>query len=153
MDKKPRVDKIKNVGKVAEALIENPNKTDREIEAETWVSKSAVNRAKWELGHSGAKDETIQYIVKSSRDRLKDISKIFDHQIREVKRKVIESDEGDVVIYKEWVTIDNKTLTLLKDVAKDDQARITVLWGGVTDKDWWLISIQDLLLGNQNGIW
>ncbi len=52
-DKKPRTDKRKNVGKVAEKLIENPNKTEREIAKETWLWKSTVNRAKQELGQTG----------------------------------------------------------------------------------------------------
>jgi len=38
-DKQPRTDKRKNVGKVAEALIKNPNKTVREIAKETEMAK------------------------------------------------------------------------------------------------------------------
>jgi DNA-binding MarR family transcriptional regulator len=50
--KKPRVDKRKNVGKVAEALIKNPNKTVREIAKETNMSIGAVHSNKKELEQS-----------------------------------------------------------------------------------------------------
>ena len=123
VEKKPRTDKKKNVWKVAEILAKNPNKTDREIAKETGIWKSTVNRAKEELGQTGAKDETIAYIVWSAKDRLKRISGIFDRYIWEVEEK------------PEINAFDMRTI---KDIAKDDQARITVLWGNITDKDGWL---------------
>jgi predicted transcriptional regulator len=51
-DKKPRTDKRKNVGKVAEALIKNPNKTVREIAKETDLSIGAVHNSKKEVEQS-----------------------------------------------------------------------------------------------------
>lgn len=58
-----RTDKKKSIDKVAAALAKNPLATEREIEQETGVSKSAVNRAKSEVGQVGAKDQRIQALT------------------------------------------------------------------------------------------
>ena len=138
-DKKPRTDKRKNVGKVAEALINNPNKTVREIAKETWIGTSTVQRAKVEVAQSGTKDETIAYIVDKSKERIKTAQAIFDRYIQESSQKE---------------TLEYKDVTLVKDIVKDDLWRVTVLWGNVTDESGWLTkdkerwdnaSIEDLL--------
>lgn len=138
-DKKPRTDKRKNVGKVAEALINNPNKTVREIAKETWIGSSTVQRAKVEVAQTGTKDETIAYIVDKSKERIKTAQAIFDRYIQESSQKEI---------------LEYKDVTLVKDIVKDDLWRVTVLWGNVTDESWWLTkdkerwdnaSIEDLL--------
>ena len=138
-DKKPRTDKRKNVGKVAEALINNPNKTVREIAKETWIGSSTVQRAKVEVAQSGTKDETIAYIVDKSKERIKTAQAIFDRYIQESSQKEI---------------LEYKDVTLVKDIVKDDLWRVTVLWGNVTDESGWLTkdkerwdnaSVEDLL--------
>ena len=138
-DKKPRIDKRKNVGKVAEALINNPNKTVREIAKETWIGTSTVQRAKVEVAQTGTKDETIAYIVDKSKERIKTAQAIFDRYIQESSQKEI---------------LEYKDVTLVKDIVKDDLWRVTVLWGNVTDESGWLTkdkerwdnaSIEDLL--------
>lgn len=138
-DKKPRTDKRKNVGKVAEALINNPNKTVREIAKETWIGTSTVQRAKVEVAQSGTKDETIAYIVDKSKERIKTAQAIFDRYIQESSQKKI---------------LEYKDVTLVKDIVKDDLWRVTVLWGNVTDESGWLTkdkerwdnaSVEDLL--------
>lgn len=138
-DKKPRTDKRKNVGKVAEALINNPNKTVREIAKETWIGSSTVQRAKVEVAQTGTKDETIAYIVDKSKERIKTAQAIFDRYIQESSQKE---------------TLEYKDVTLVKDIVKDDLWRVTVLWGNVTDESWWLTkdkerwdnaSVEDLL--------
>ncbi len=138
-DKKPRTDKRKNVGKVAEKLIENPNKTEREIAKETWLWNWTVNRAKQELEQSGAKDPTIAYIVDKSKERIKTAQAIFDRYIQESANKE---------------TLEKWDITLVKDIVKDDLARVTVLGGNVTDEQGWLTkdkerrdnaSVEDLL--------
>jgi len=138
-DKKPRTDKRKNVGKVAEALINNPNKTVREIAKETWIGTSTVQRAKVEVAQTGTKDETIAYIVDKSKERIKTAQAIFDRYIQESSQKE---------------TLEYKDVTLVKDIVKDDLWRVTVLWGNVTDESGWLTkdkerwdnaSIEDLL--------
>lgn len=138
-DKKPRTDKRKNVWKVAEALINNPNKTVREIAKETWIWSSTVQRAKVEVAQSGTKDETIAYIVDKSKERIKTAQAIFDRYIQESSQKEI---------------LEYKDVTLVKDIVKDDLWRVTVLWGNVTDESGWLTkdkerwdnaSVEDLL--------
>lgn len=131
--KKPRVDKRKNVGKVAEALIKNPNKTVREIAQETNMSIGAVHSSKIEVEQSWTKDETIAYIVDKSRERIKNISRVLDHKTKKILDKV-EKDED----------IDNKDIYLLKDIAKDDQSRVAVLWWTITDDKGWLRDMTDV---------
>lgn len=125
--KKPRTDKRRNVGKVAEALAENPNKTVREVAKETNMSTGAVHNSMVELEQSWTKDATIAYIVNSAKDRIKNISKVLDHKTKKILDKVDADEE-----------IDNKDIYLLKDIAKDDLSRVTVLWWNVTDDNWWL---------------
>ncbi|HNG97600.1 MAG TPA: hypothetical protein PLW93_05000 [Candidatus Absconditabacterales bacterium] len=138
-DKKPRTDKRKNVGKVAEALINNPNKTVREIAKETGIGSSTVQRAKVEVAQTGTKDETIAYIVDKSKERIKTAQAIFDRYIQESSQKE---------------TLEYKDVTLVKDIVKDDLGRVTVLGGNVTDESggltkdkerWDNASIEDLL--------
>ena len=138
-DKKPRTDKRKNVGKVAEVLIKNPNKTVREIAKETWIGSSTVQRAKVEVAQSGTKDETIAYIVDKSKERIKTAQAIFDRYIQESSQKEI---------------LEYKDVTLVKDIVKDDLWRVTVLGGNVTDEQggltkdkerWDNASVEDLL--------
>lgn len=126
-DKKPRTDKRKNVGKVAEAIVKNPNKTVREIAQETNLSIGAVHNSKKEVEQSWTKDPTIAYIVDSAKNRIKNISRVLDHKTKKILDKV-EKDED----------IDNRDVFLLKDIAKDDLWRVTVLWGNVTDESGWL---------------
>jgi len=137
-DNKPRTDKRKNVGKVAEALVNDPNKTVREIARETWLWSSTVQRAKEEVAQSGTKDETIAYIVGSAKTRLRRISGIFDRYIGEVEDK------------KEINAFDMRTI---KDIAKDDQSRITVLWWDVTDKDGWLKENSINIMSDKELLW
>ena len=138
-DKKPRTDKRKNVGKVAEALIKNPNKTVREIAKETDLSIGAVHNSKKEVEQSWTKDPTIAYIVDKSKDRIKRAQRIFDRYLDEVEEKE---------------KLERADTTLVKDIIKDDLARVTVLGGNVTDESWWLTkdkerrdnaSVEDLL--------
>ena len=138
-DKKPRTDKRKNVGKVAEVLIKNPNKTVREIAKETDLSIGAVHNSKKEVEQSWTKDPTIAYIVDKSKDRIKRAQRIFDRYLDEVEEKE---------------KLERADTTLVKDIIKDDLARVTVLGGNVTDESggltkdkerWDNASIEDLL--------
>lgn len=133
--KKPRVDKRKNIWKVAEVIIENPNKTEREIAKETWIWKSTVNRAKEELGQTGAKDPTIAYIVWSAKLRIERVSGIFDRRIDQIEEKK---------------KLENKDIALAKDIVKDDMARVSILWWDATDDEWWLKSIQEITINIWN---
>ena len=122
-EKKPRVDKKKNVAKVAAILTKNPHATEREIAEATWMGNGTAHRAKEELEKSGAKDETILYIVNWAKSRLKKIDDVLNRFVDESVAK----DE-----------LNRSDTSLIKDIANDDLKRITVLWWNVTDKDWWL---------------
>ena len=134
-NKKPRTDKKKNVGKVAEVLAKNPHATEQEIAEKAGIGNWTAHRAKKELEKSGGKDETIKYIVGSAKNRIKRWQRIFDRYMDEVeeKEKLVRQD-----------------ISLVKEILKDDQARITVLGGEITDDSGglkWLewVSTKDLL--------
>lgn len=121
--KQPRTDKRRNVGKVAEVLAKNPQATVREIAQETNMSIWAVHNSKVEVEQSWTKDETIAYIVGSSKNRIKKAQEIFDRYITEVEEKE---------------KLERSDVTLVKDIVKDDLARVTVFWWDVTDDNWGL---------------
>lgn len=66
-----RVDKLKNIQKVAEIVAKDPLKSDREIETETGIGKSSVHRAKQEMGHTGAKSQFILDIMEKDKAIIK----------------------------------------------------------------------------------
>lgn len=131
--------KDKNVWKVAKEVIKNPNITRREIQAKTWLHPLTIQKAKEELNQNGTKDPTIAYIVDKSKDRIKRAQRIFDRYLDEVEEKE---------------KLERADTTLVKDIIKDDLARVTVLGGNVTDEQGWLTkdkerwdnaSVEDLL--------
>lgn len=135
--------KDKNVWKVAKIKIINPHATQREIAEKAWIARNTVIKAEQELSQNWTKDPTIAFIVDSAKNRIKNISRVLDHKTKKILDKV-ELDED----------IENKDVFLLKDIAKDDLARVTVLWGNVTDEQGWLTkdkerwdnaSVEDLL--------
>lgn len=117
--KKPRVDRRKNIGKVAEVLAKKPHATTKEIKEMAKVSQWTVHNATKELELSWTKDPTIAYIVGSSKNRLKKVQAFFDRYLDESLEKE---------------QIDLNDAKVIKDIAKDDLARITVLWWDVTDE-------------------
>jgi len=129
--KKPRVDKRKNVWKVAEVLAKNPNKSIKEIQKETNLWVWTIHRAKEEVEKSGIKDETIAYIVHSSKERIKRAVAIFDKYLDQVEEK----DK-----------LDRADIALTKDIVKDDMARVNIFWWDVTDDEGWLKAIQDITI-------
>lgn len=133
--KKPRVDKRKNVWKVAEVIIENPNKTVREIAKETNLSVWAVHNSKKEVEQSWTKDPTIAYIVGSAKLRIERVSGIFDRRIDQIEEKQ---------------KLENKDIALAKDIVKDDMARVSILWWDATDNEWWLKAIQEITINIWN---
>ena len=136
-DKSKVIDK--NVWKVAKEVIKNPNITRREIQAKTWLHPLTIQKAKEELNQNGTKDPTIAYIVDKSKDRIKRAQRIFDRYLDEVEEKE---------------KLERADTTLVKDIIKDDLARVTVLGGNVTDEQggltkdkerWDNASVEDLL--------
>lgn len=124
--KKKHRAKAKNVWKVAEILVNNPNATQREIAKEVWLARNTVIRAKEELSQNGTKDETIAYIVGSSKDRLQRSQGIFDRRLDQI-------EEQDKIATKDIVVV--------KDIASDDMKRVTVFGGSVTDDKGWLNNV------------
>lgn len=120
----PRTDKKKNVWKVAKELIKDPHATVREIAKKTDLSVWAVHNSKKELEQSWTKDPTITYIVNASKKRIERAQRIFDRYLDEIEEKK---------------KLEKWEVSLAKEIVKDDQARITVLWWSVTDEWWWLI--------------
>lgn len=118
--------KPKNVGKVAAIKAKNPHATHREIQKESWLAPATVVKATKELKQNWNKDETIAFIVGSAKNRLKRISKFFDRYVGEAIQKP---------------NLSRWDVSLIKDIARDDIARITVLWWNVTDDEWWLKDI------------
>lgn len=124
--KKPRVDRRKNVWKVAEVLAKNPNKTGREVAKEAGIPHRTAANAIEELAKNGTKDETIAYIVGSSKGRLQRSQGIFDRWLDQI-------EEQDKIATKDIVVV--------KDIASDDMKRVTVFGGSVTDDKGWLNNV------------
>ena len=126
--KKPRTDKRKNVWKVVEVLVKNPNATVREIAKKTGIWSSTVQRAKEEVAQSGTKDSGIVFIVDAAKTRLQRISAIKDRYIDQL-------DLTDDL----WT----KEVDLANKLWQEDMKLVTVLWGDITKPDWWLKEVID----------
>jgi len=123
VDKKPRTDKRKNVWKVVEVLVKNPNATVREIAKKTGIWSSTVQRAKNEVAQNGTKDAGIVFIVDAAKTRLQRISNIKDRYIDQLE-----------LIDDLWT----REVDLANKLWQEDVKLVTVLWWDITDKDWWL---------------
>jgi|AntRauTorckE5430_2_1112549.scaffolds.fasta_scaffold02240_1 hypothetical protein len=115
--------KPRNIGKVAEILAEDPNTTHRGLQEATWLASNTIQKAKDELKQTWSKDPIISYIVEGAKNRLQRIDGLLD-------RFVLEAEEKP--------TLDRRDISLVKDFAKDDLQRITVLGWDVTDDGGWL---------------
>ncbi len=115
-----RKDKQKNIWKVAEVIAKDPHATDRDIAKITWLSVWAAHSSKKEVEQSWTKDETIKYIVDSSKNRIRRAQWIFDRFLDQVEEKS-EITKSDV-----W---------MVKELVKDDQARVENLWWSITDEN------------------
>lgn len=131
MDKKQRVDKVKNKAKVIAELANNPLWTQREIAEWAWVSLWTANAHISEVEQNWTKSLVIEEIINRDTQIMQEWQKIILE-----KMKSGEISNRDVI-------------SAIDTWAK----RYTIFKWSATDKDWWLRSIQDLLLGNQNDIW
>lgn len=141
MPRKIRSDKLKNLAKVAEYLIENPHASEREIAKGTWIGNWTAHRNKKELEQTGAKDDTIALIVKGAKKRIEKVWKIFDAIAEDTYKKYYNEDWTR----KNGLTIPKEDVKLLKEYVKDDLQRVTVLWGDITDANGWLKDISSIL--------
>lgn len=141
MEKKMRVDKKKNLEKIAKVVVKNPRATEREIAKATGLWNWTINRLKQEVEQIGAKDDRILTLTNTDFDIV-----ILAQQ--RIQEKL--ADEAEM----------KKTrIGEISNVAKDSAARYTVFRWAVTDengamKDLTSLSIQQLeehrrlLLGN-----
>ena len=129
MEKIPRVDRRINMGKVAEVVAENPNLPMRDIMYKTWLSLWTVHNTTKELEKMWTKDETIAFIVGKSKERLKKVQAYFDRYLDEsLSKEKLGNDETKIIT----------------NIVKDDLARITVLWGTITDEEGGLKQIESM---------
>jgi len=146
--------KPKNVWKVAKELINNPHATQREIAKATGISRNTVIKAAEELSQNWTKDETIRFIVDASKERLRKAWVLFDTFLDDAMHEMFDDNKERrtvTILHDNWesttrrVKMSDKDKTILKDIAKDDLQRLTVLWWDVTDDKWWLKEIRILL--------
>lgn len=130
-EKKMRVDKRKNVEKVAKARLSNPRATTREIAEIADVDHTTVSRLDREIPQIATKDERIITLT----DTDFNIVKLAQQRIQEKL-----NDEAEM----------KKTrIGEISTVAKDSAARYTIFRWDLTDKEWWynakVVGLPDLL--------
>lgn len=124
-----RTDKIKNLSKVAKAVIKNPLQTVREISDKTWVSKSSVaTYLSQDLDKLGLKDDRILWITD------KDLSILTIGQ-REIERRLGNKEE-----------LEKMRTVEISQVIKESTARYSLFRWDATDKDWGLKNIQNIVI-------
>ena len=120
-EKKIRNDKAKNIAKVLKEVITDPLLTVREIEENTWVSKSTASRIiNEELGQIGTKSEIIQNICKD------DIN-LVQLWLKELSRRFSSIEELQQI-----------RATEISTIIKESSARYTLFSWETTDDKWWL---------------
>lgn len=126
MDKSPRKDKLKNISKVAPEILKNPLKTERDIEKETGVGKSTINRIKQELGQAGAKSEFVLEVLEKDKAIIKRWLQIIHDKL---------NDDEQV-----------KTMRIseVSSVIRENTARYSMFAWTITDDEWWMKAPLDL---------
>lgn len=137
--------KAVNIWKVAEVKANNPHATYAEIEEETGLAPATIYKATQELKQNWSKDETIAYIVGSSKRNLKNISKANEAMTKKLLEEYLDFDWEEYIVkedkdIKELIHLLNKIST----ISNDDLKRITVLWWDLTNEKWWFKSISEL---------
>lgn len=123
-----RVDKAKNIAKVAKTLLENPLQSVREVASETWVSKSSVaNYINDELDKIGQKNKDIINITDVDKRIIEKAQIIIEHAID----KHIEKSEASG-----WLSLQEALQASW--LAKESTARYTIFRWNATDEQWGL---------------
>lgn len=112
---KKRKDWLKSKAKVAKALIINPLLTDREVEKETWISKSASNRVRKELGQDGTKDLDIMKRILETDDAIIDL--VNQYQLSEIIQTI-----------EDWDKLSWSEQKILWDLANNSTKRKAIFW-------------------------
>lgn len=112
-----RVDKRKNIEKVAKARLETPLATTREVAEETGLDHSTVAKLDKEIPQISTKDDRIIALT----DIDFDIVKLAQKRIQE---KLENGEE-----------MKKTSIEKISSVAKDSSARYTLFRGNATDKN------------------
>jgi len=120
-----RSDKKKNVDKVTASLVKDPLQSEEQIAKDTWISQSAVNRAKKEVGKNGLKDDRIVSLTD------KDFNLMQLYQAEKLRRMTEEKDKVNNTDINRWDETATKRYSLFKWDATDDkgwlkQATLTI---------------------------
>lgn len=116
---KQRSDKKKNIDKVTASLIKNPLQSNREIEKDTWISRTTVWKVKANLDKGWhSKDNRVI--------SLTDWDFRMMQRIQNEKNRRMDEEKGD---------LNNSDLNQWDKTA---QARYTLFRGSVTDDEWGL---------------
>lgn len=121
-----RTDAQKNIAKVAGELAKDPLKTEREIASQTGIGKSTVNRAKQELGQSGAIDKTDQVIRIAERDLLA-VERIQTLEEEHLEEYLSKAAKGEFMKVGE--------LEAVNRIGERKQRRASLLLGDATDSN------------------
>jgi len=119
-----RVDSIKNESKILKTIIKDPLKTQREIAAETGVSKTTVHNKLNNLNQTLSKAPSIEEICKTDIENVKLWQAIL--------KKRLEETPDDLRV--------NDVVQILAEGTK----RYTLFKGNATDSQWWLKALSDL---------
>jgi len=87
-----RADKKKNIDLVAASLAKNPLQSEREVAKDTWLGHWTVNRAKKEVGQTGARDERIQALLEWDMELLNLIAVRKKERMGEKQKPVNDND-------------------------------------------------------------
>ena len=118
MEKKLRVDKRKNLEKVAKVRLKNPRATTREVAEEAWLDHSTVAKLDKELPQISTKDDRIISLTETDFD----IVTLAQMRIREKLQ-----DEEEMKKTRIWE---------ISSVAKESASRYSTFRWDLTGNDW-----------------
>lgn len=121
-----RVDKEKNIAKVATSLLKDPLQTAREIADDVWKWASTVNRVRKELAQTGTKDDRILWIC----DADLEIVQLWQKIIRD---RLTNPEELEKITARD-----------VSGIIKENTARYSLFVGNATDEKGWLNVMKDL---------
>jgi len=132
-DNKSRLDKKRNIDKIAAAILANPLATVREIAEMTGISKSTVSEhiKSDEVGLAGKKDERIISLTDKDYEIMEQIQGI---KINKLQDKPEDISNWDI---DRWENTATKRYSLFR-------------WDA-TDPNWWLKSIHDFTFDSMDG--
>lgn len=113
-----RADKKKNIDKVAASLAKNPLQTVREVEKDTWVSRTTVAKAKNSLDKAWQKDDRIVNLTNKDFELMQLIQQ---RKFERMENKISPVNDSD-----------------LNNWDKEAKARYSLFRWEITDGEWWI---------------